>query len=201
MAKLNKILVVTVLATLLLTSCFRDYRKPGREYMPDMAHSTAYDASTLNPVFKDGVTNQKAPEGSIGRGKYVYPIPNTPEGYELAATAITNPFTFTAEEIKGDGKKLYNRNCAICHGEQGDGQGHLPSIDKFPPPPSYFGDALMSLPDGKRYHSVMYGKGMMGSYASQLDHRERWLVLSYVKSMQLAKGGTTAPTAVADTTN
>ena len=30
----------------------------------------------------------------------------------------------------------------------------------------------------------MYGKGMMGSYATQLNHHERWLVLEYVKGLQ-----------------
>jgi hypothetical protein len=44
----------------------------------------------------------------------------------------------------------------------------------------------------------MYGKNMMGSYATQLDHRERWLVLSYVKSLQNASKPAT--TTVTDST-
>lgn len=199
MARITKIVFVALLVTSLLSSCIRNYKNPGREYMPDMAHSTAYDASTLNPVFKDSVTNQKAPAGSIGRGKFIYSIANTPEGYELAGSTVKNPFVFSKEEIEGEGKKLYTVNCAICHGTEGDGNGHLPSIDKFPQPPSYFGDALANLPEGKMYHSVMYGKGMMGSYASQIDHRERWLVISYVRSMQNAKKGAGA-SPVSDTT-
>ena len=50
-------------------------------------------------------------------------------------------------------------------------------------------EPLLSKPDGQRYHTLMYGKGLMGSYASQLNHRERWLVLSYVRTLQ----GTAAP--------
>lgn len=38
---------------------------------------------------------------------------------------------------------------------------------------------------------------MMGSYASQLNHRERWLVLCYVKSLQDASKP--APTAAVKT--
>ena len=91
-------------------------------------------------------------------------------------------------------------NCAICHGEKGDGQGYLVQINKFPPPPSYLSEPLLSLAEGKRYHTLMYGKNMMGSYASQLNHRERWLVLSYVKSLQDASKPAAASSAKTDST-
>ncbi len=187
------ILIVLVLG---LSSCIRNSKKPGREYVPDMAHSLAYDAGSKNPIFKDGKTNQLAPEGSVARGKYIYPLADTE--YVKAATAITNPFTFTKEEIEGEGKHLFTVNCAICHGDKGDGQGHLVQINKFPPPPSYLTEPLLSLPEGQRYHTLMYGKNMMGSYASQLNHRERWLVLTYVKSLQDASKP--APAAKTDST-
>ncbi|HMV15432.1 MAG TPA: cytochrome c, partial [Chitinophagales bacterium] len=58
----------------------------------------------------------------------------------------------------------------------------------------------LSLPDGKRYHTVMYGKGLMGSYASQLNHKERWLVLSYVKK-NLQGISTPAPATTATATD
>jgi len=179
--KYQIILIVLVLG---LSSCIRNSKKPGREYLWDMAHPIAYEAGSPNPIFKDGKTNQLAPEGSMARGKYIYPLSDTE--YVKAATAITNPFTFTSEEIQETGKHLYTVNCAICHGDKGDGQGHLVQINKFPPPPSYLMEPLLSKPDGQRYHTLIYGKNLMGSYASQLNHRERWLVLSYVKTLQAA---------------
>lgn len=195
--KKSTIIYILVLSAGLL-SCIRNNKKPGREYIPEMIHSVAYDAGTENPVYANGMTNQMPPQGSIAQGKYVYPLPNTPEAYEQASSAITNPFTFTPEEVSGQGKVLFNRNCAICHGEKGDGQGHLVQIDKMAPPPSYLTEPLLSKPDGQRYHTLMYGKGMMGSFTTQLNHRERWLVLSYVKTLQ--SGATTSTTAPADTT-
>jgi len=188
---------ITILSFIILFSaCIRDPKKPGREYMPDMVHSVAYEAGSVNPIFKDGKTNQLPPKGSIAQGKYIYPYENTIEGYEASA-ANKNPFTFTSDEISGEGKHLFTVNCAICHGNKGDGQGHLVEIGKFPPPPTYLSGVLLTLPEGKRYHTVMYGKGLMGSYASQLDHRERWLVLEYVKTLQ----GDAVPVVATETVN
>lgn len=176
--------IIFIILVLGFTSCIRSSKQPGRQYMPDMAEATGYEAGSPNPIFKDGKTNQLAPEGSVARDKYLYPLSDS--DYEKSASLITNPFTFTKDEIEGEGKHLFTVNCAICHGDKGDGQGHLVQINKFPPPPSYLNEPLLSLPDGKRYHTVMYGKGLMGSYASQLNHKERWLVLSYVRTLQNA---------------
>ncbi len=179
---LNKDKIIIIALVLGCISCIRDPKQPGRWYMPDMAKSVAYDAGSSNPIFKDGKSDQLAPDGSVGRGKYLYPLAESE--YEKSATFIKDPFVFTKEEIEGEGKHLFTVNCAICHGEKGDGQGYLVQIQKFPPPPSYLTEPLLSKPEGQRYHTLMYGKNMMGSYASQLDHRERWLVLNYVKSLQ-----------------
>jgi hypothetical protein len=47
------------------------------------------------------------------------------------------------------------------------------------------------------YHVIMYGKGQMGSYASQLKAAERWWVINYIRQKQ--GGGKTATTATTDT--
>ncbi len=190
--------IIFIVLVLGLTSCIRSSKQPGRQYMPDMAEAVAYEAGSPNPIFKDGKTNQLAPAGSMARGKYIYPLSDS--DYEKSASLITDPFTFTKDEIEGEGKHLFTVNCAICHGEKGDGQGYLVQINKFPPPPSYLSEPLLSLAEGKRYHTLMYGKNMMGSYASQLNHRERWLVLSYVKSLQDASKPVAASSAKTDST-
>ena len=45
----------------------------------------------------------------------------------------------------------------------------------YPPPPPYSG-SLKDLPEGKMFHTITYGKGVMGSHASQLNH----ILLSYL---------------------
>ena len=34
------------------------------------------------------------------------------------------------------------------------------------------------------FHTLTYGKGMMGSHAGQLTKEERWTVIQYVKYLQ-----------------
>ena len=180
-------IIVGIFSVLLLASCVRNSESPGREFIPDMGRPVAYEGYFENPgapILKHGMNAQLPAEGSVAQSFEVYPFPNSVVGYNAAGDEYFNEFTFTDEEISGEGKRLFDIYCAICHGEAGDGKGHLVNIDKYPPPPSYFRDDILALPEGKRYHSIMFGKGMMGSYASQINHKERWLVLSYVESMQ-----------------
>ena len=43
------------------------------------------------------------------------------------------------------------------------------------------------------FYSVAYGKNMMGSYASQLSRKQRWMVIKYIKLKQAASKASAAP--------
>jgi hypothetical protein len=45
------------------------------------------------------------------------------------------------------------------------------------------------MPVGQMYAAVKFGKNMMGSYSSQLDVKQRWMVIAYIKKMQAENGG------------
>ncbi len=188
---------LVLLVWLLQSACSNEPRRtPGREYMPDMAHPVAYETYLENEIFPDSMNAQKPVggtipmyQGIIGNESAFMPFhyTNTPEGYEAAGVDVKNPLTITPE-ILGEGKRLFNIYCAICHGEDGKASGHIVVGDnvtsKFPPPPSYFTDAILGLPEGKMYFSVHFGKNLMGSYSSQLDRMQIWKIISYVRSMQ-----------------
>jgi len=94
-----------------------------------------------------------------------------------------------AEKNFEDGAVLFSHFCSPCHGATGQGDG-LVVAHGFPPPPSYSkgqssrGGAMKDLTDGKIYHTITYGVGAMGSYASQLAPDERWKVVMYVHHLQ-----------------
>ena len=111
-----------------------------------------------------------------------YAYPNTTEGYEAAGLNLKSPVEMT-EATVAQGKIIYTKFCQHCHGEKGDGDGAVVTNGQHPPPGAYTG-ALKDLPEGKIFHTLTYGKGMMGSHASQLNKEERWLVTRYVQYLQ-----------------
>ena len=46
--------------------------------------------------------------------------------------------------------------------------------------------------DGTMYHSIVYGKNNMGSYASQLSRKQRWQIVQYIRTLQPKAAATAA---------
>lgn len=170
------------------TACSDDPKHPGYEYMPDMYRSPSYETYSENPNFKDSMTARRPVAGTIPMGdNYMpYPYPNTPEGYEAAGRDLKNPLEKTPENL-AEGKRLFENFCIHCHGAEGKGDGSVVTVGHFPPPPSYSGQ-LKDLPEGKMFHTVTYGKNLMGSHASQLNKTERWKIIMYVQTLQKLGG-------------
>jgi len=162
-------------------------RTPGHIYAPDMTYSRAYDAYTSNPNFADSQTSRMPVSGTIARG---HMLPDhLKEGDTVAYKTFTTSLRFNADEMK-EGGRLFNIYCAICHGPSLDGQGPLFTSGKFASMPANFKDAkYLHMPVGQMFAAAKYGKNMMGSYASQLDERQRWMVIAYIKQVQSQNGG------------
>lgn len=181
-----------------------DPKSTGTEYMPDMYRGPAYETYTSNPNFKDSMTSRQPVAGTVARANAVYNdvdrmmsgdfmttnYPGTPEGYEAAGTGLKNPVPLTSESM-AEGKRLFENYCLICHGPAGMGDGPVVQ-NNGPKPPAYSSEQLKNLPEGKMFHSIHYGKNMMGSHASQLTATQRWMIIQYVQTLQ--KGGQPATT-------
>lgn len=176
-----------------LTSCNNVPDSPGWEYMPDMYRSSSYETNSENSLFTDSMSNRLPVEGTISQGhipnsdfssfKIPYPYKNDSAGYENAGKELKDPFPPSAENI-AEGKILYEKFCMQCHGKTGQSDGAVVTAGNFPPPPAYNSPQLQNLPEGKMFHSIQYGKGLMGSHASQLTTEERWKIIRYVQVLQ-----------------
>lgn len=189
MNKIKSIVVASLGVAIGLASCDSGNirRTPGHIYAPDMTYSRAYDAYTSNPNFADSQTSRLPVAGTIARG---HQMPDhLKEGDTAAYKTFTTAMRFNADEMK-EGGRLFNIYCGICHGTSLDGQGPLFASGKFSAAPANFKDAkYLHMPVGQMYAAVKYGKNMMGSYASQLDIKQRWMVLAYIKKVQSENGG------------
>ncbi len=173
----------------LVTSCSKDEKKPGLEYMPDMYRSPSYEIYSSNPNFADSMSMRLPVKGTIPRGYTFFSYPSSNEGYEAAGRDVHNPLVADSANL-AEGKRLYAIGCTHCHGETGQGDGTIVSNGKFPPPPSYSkgnssrGGLMKDLTDGKIFHTITYGINLMGSHASQFNPEERWKIVMYIHQLQ-----------------
>jgi len=178
MSRLFKITAVLAVVALVFTSC--DKTKRHVQYMPDMYESVAGEPYAKSVVFADGIEAQEPVAGTISRGHVPYEYPNTNEGYDDAKKNLKSPLT-AADLDSENAKKLYTMYCSVCHGKKGDGQGTLVKREKFLGIPNY---KTRDITEGSIYHVIMHGRNMMGSHASQLNEKERWLIVGYVQELR-----------------
>ncbi|MGZ0015195.1 c-type cytochrome [Yeosuana sp. AK3] len=174
--KITGLLVVIIS----LASCKKD-TAPNYQFMPNMYLPVGYETYG-EAAFKDGIEAQLTVDGSIARGHSLFEYENSTEGYQLAKETLKNPLDSTQINMVKT-KVLYDIYCGICHGTKGDGQGNLVTREKILGVPRY-DDAGRAINEGSIYHTIYYGKNAMGSYASQLNEKERWEVVSYVLKLK-----------------
>jgi len=203
----NNLLVPVLAASLfLLVACSDVRRDPGTIYMPDMAYSRALetyaDHSHLEKagIYYDGTpvagTVKFYDSSSTATKDNKAAVPSFPLAQDkagdtanyVASRQIPNPLAALNEKEMAEAKRLYNVNCAICHGDKLDGNGPIYNGGNGPypiAPKNLVADPVVSkMPAGQMMYSVTYGKNLMGSYASQLSTKQRWMVIQYVQSMQ-----------------
>lgn len=106
------------------------------------------------------------------------------------ALADKNPLKLTAENSEAifkKGKELYTAMCQHCHSEKGDGNGPMVVSGAYAGVPAYTDRAALS--DGQMFYSIYYGKGAMGSHSSQLNKKEIWTLVHYIRKFQSADYG------------
>jgi mono/diheme cytochrome c family protein len=182
-----------------LVSCGKVRRSPGRAYMPDMTYSRAYETySSTAALEQKGIHYNAMPvEGTIARGDTLsaYPYKNDSAGYANSKN-VANPLpALTAVQFK-EATRLYLIYCGICHGDKLDGNGPLwkGGEGPFPAAPRNFmtDPVVTNMPEGTMFHSITYGKNLMGSYASQLSPEQRWMIIHYIKEKQAASAAVPA---------
>jgi mono/diheme cytochrome c family protein len=208
---MKKLTIISIFAAavIVLAACSDVKRSPGRIYVPDMAYSRAYETYSVSEqqkaeLLKQGIHFSNTPvPGTVKRGEnYTFRIAKDRAGDStnyVASKSVQNPILALDSVNRKESERLYLIHCGICHGANLDGNGPLWKNGDGPypaAPRNLITDAVTAnMPDGQMFYSVTYGKGAMGSYASQLTATQRWMVIKYIKDKQVeAKGGTPSAT-------
>ncbi|HRP32198.1 MAG TPA: cytochrome c [Agriterribacter sp.] len=193
MKKISIIACVIVALVITAASCSNN-KKPAATYMPDMAYSRAYETNSENDIFPDKQTNRTPVAGTITRDQLLpFRIAMDAAGDTTnfaKARTVQNPLPpLNAADMK-EAERLYLIYCGICHGSKLDGNGPLwkDGDGPFPAAPKNLLDpTVVSQGDGQIFYTITYGKNKMGSYASQLDPKQRWMVIDYMREKQGVK--------------
>ena len=202
------IFVFTIVAVISVAG-FRGRKssEPPLYIFPDMNVQTKFFAQGESEFqgFSDHRDDRPVPDHTVQRG-YGWAIAETfsPQyGYAPAK----NPALYSGRNPDGTfykgfpvhvtsdfielGRQKFNINCAVCHGQTGDGNG----ITKIgygmgTVRPLIENPYMTSKTEGEIFTTITYGSKTMGPYGDRLAPSERWAIVAYVRALQLAGGAT-----------
>ena len=101
------------------------------------------------------------------------------------AAAVPNPFADDEESLAA-GAVLYASNCAICHGETGEGDGPAAAGLEIAPSDLHEGH-VQGNTDGALFFIISHGKPEtpMPAWEDVLDEDERWHVVNFLRTFQV----------------
>jgi len=115
----------------------------------------------------------------------------TPSPGESASSSLENPLKPTPESL-ASGKKLYDRLCAECHGEKGDGVSEIAAAmaaDEVHPPNLIDDVWEHGSTDSAIFVSIRDGVGGAGAMKGLngrpgIGPTEMWQMVNYVRSLK-----------------
>ena len=151
----------------------------------DMQDQPKFRPQRPSEFFADGRSERQPVEGTIARGA----LDEDPAFYlgKDAAGKDVDVFPIVINKaVIERGQQRYDIYCAPCHGRIGNGLGMIVRRG-FKQPPSYHIDRLREAPVGHYYDVISNGYGAMLNYASQVQPRDRWAIVAYIRALQYSE--------------
>ncbi len=159
------------------------------EWFPQMKWQEAVQAYELNP-FQDRIALFDPPEGTVPVDWASVAMAGRISVAEQEA--LVNPRSASLDSLK-NGEKLFQTNCAACHGKTGGGDGPIaaprgPIQGVLPIGPGPMGFSIATaLTDGHIYTTISLGRGRMPSYR-RIPPDGRWDIVNYLRDLN-GQGG------------
>jgi mono/diheme cytochrome c family protein len=106
----------------------------------------------------------------------------TPSVIPAEAARMVNPIKPTPES-QAHVKKMYGYECAMCHGETGNGKGDLVGDMKLTLKDYTDPAALKDMTDGQIFYVIKNGKGQMPGEGDRAKPEDIWNMVIYVRSL------------------
>jgi cytochrome c len=100
----------------------------------------------------------------------------------LSAAGQTNPVKPTAES-QAHAKKIWGYDCALCHGEKGDGKGDVAADMKLTLKDYTKPDSLKDVTDAQMYDIILKGKGQMPGEEGRAKPDDVWNLIILIRNM------------------
>lgn len=81
------------------------------------------------------------------------------------------------------GKKLFQTQCAMCHGEKGDGKGELAAEMKIQPPDFTKPETPKNRTDGELFTIIDTGSDIMPGQGKRMRDRHKWEIVNYLRAL------------------
>jgi hypothetical protein len=151
----------------------------------DMQDQPKYKPQRASDFFADGRDSRPEVEGTVARGELeedtAFYTGKDEKGTDVDAFPVAVDRAFIER-----GQQRYDIYCAPCHGRIGNGLGMIVRRG-FKQPPSYHIDRLRNAPVGHFFDVVTNGYGAMLNYAAQVQPRDRWAIIAYIRALQYSQ--------------
>ena len=153
-----------------------------------MHNQPKYRPLRASALFPDGSSARPLIEGTVARGTL-----HDDEAFftgKVGATTVKElPFKIEEADLNR-GEQRFNIFCAPCHDRTGNGKGMVVQRG-YRQPPAFHIDRL-NADAGYMFDVITNGFGAMPDYKAQIDARDRWRIVAYVRALQLSQSGTAA---------
>ncbi|OYZ17300.1 MAG: hypothetical protein B7Y39_15490 [Bdellovibrio sp. 28-41-41] len=167
-----------------LTACHFDKSKPNFELIQDMMESPAIKPQEYDPNTPNHISGREPVKGTVPVGFESEPM----DDLAVAEKEMKNPIAGDmSKDVLWAGQKYYEINCALCHGQKGEGAVESKSLvaEKMAlKPPVITNDKIVGWSDVHLYYVISRGQGMMGPYANHVPQKYRWQLVNYIRHLQ-----------------
>jgi len=98
-----------------------------------------------------------------------------------------NPVKSSPEGL-AEARKVYAYDCAMCHGEKGDGKGEVVESMKLEMRDWHDPATLAGKTDGEIFSIITKGKGKMMAEGDRVPEKLRWNLVNLVRAMAAKTG-------------